>query len=358
MGMAAKGHSVTVVTSSRGMDPKASVETMGPLRVIRYPETRYIFDAPIVPRIALAALREDYDVLHVHGMTPSVTELAILLAKLRGKRVVLTYHNDAESTFHGFLGALAGAAYAKLVIPVLGMADRIVSTTYSYASTSPALKYLLRAVTVIPWGADRMRQHVPHGEDQAPGQKHVLFVGQLKKYKGVHVLLDSLAKLNGNGHSISIDIVGSGPDSDDLKTRARVLNLENRVRFWGGVSDDLLSEFYHHCDLVALPSLNRREAFGLVLLDAFAAGKPVVATDIPGVKEVAKMGGGYLAKPNDPLSLSDCLLRATIAESASSPRLKELAEKLSWESVLVKYDELFRQVSGAPSPAGSFYQPS
>lgn len=354
MGLASKGHSVTVVTSSRGLRPGVYTETMGPLKVIRYPETRYLLEAPIMPRIALAALREDYDVLHVHGMTPSVTEVAILFAKLRRKRVVLTYHNDAQSTFQGMMGAMAGAIYSKLVIPVIGMVDHVISTTHSYAATSPVLRYLMRAVTVIPWGTDLARPRDGQDEQVKKEQKRVLFVGQLKEYKGVHVLLDSLAKLNGSGHSISIDIVGSGPSSDNLKTMARDLNIAERVRFWGTVSDETLAQFYRDCDVVTLPSVNRREAFGLVLLDAFAAGKRVVATNIPGVKEVALLGDGYLASPNDPYSLSDCILKATLNDATQSERLKQVAEKFSWDKVLVKYDEVLRNTSRGLVPCISF----
>ena len=350
MGLASKGHSVTVVTSSRGKDPGTYFEEMGPLRVIRYPETRYLFEAPMLPKVALAALKEDYDILHVHGMTPSVTELAIVLAKLRRKKVVLTYHNDAQTTFHGLMGALAGAVYSKLVIPVVRMADEIVSTTYSYAATSPVLKHLMRAVTIIPWGADSVRPAAPESQP-GDGQKHVLFVGQLKVYKGLHVLLDSLAKLNGRGHAISLDIVGTGPSASDLRSMSRELKLEDRVKFWGGVPDEKLTELYQMCDLVTLPSLNRREAFGLAMLDAFAAGKPVVTTDIPGVKEVAKLGECYMVKPNDPGSLSEAILEAAFPRIGRDPKSKPLSEDFSWSSVVVKYEDLLRGCSGVSLPA-------
>ena len=333
------------------MDPGTYVEEMGPLRVVRFPETRFLFEAPMLPKVALAALKEDYDILHVHGMTPSVTELAIILAKLRRKRVVLTYHNDAQTTFHGFVGALAGALYSKLVIPVVKMADEIVSTTYSYAATSPVLKHLMRAVTIIPWGADPVRAVALEQDQAEDGQKHVLFVGQLKVYKGVHVLLDSLAKLNGRGHSISLDIVGTGPSEGDLQSMSKELNLEDRVKFWGGVTDETLTALYQKCDIVTLPSLNRREAFGLAMLDAFAAGKPVVTTDIPGVKEVARLGKCYMVKPNDPHSLSEAILEASLAHSRRGPRSAPLSEDFSWGKVVVKYEEVLRGGSGVSLPA-------
>jgi len=340
MDLATNGHDVTVVTSSRGRSPRRYLEKMGPLTVIRYPETRFLFDSPIVPKIAAAALTEEYDVLHVHGMTPSITDLAILFAKFRGKPVVLTYHNDAQESLPNVAARIAGRIYSILAIPIVGMADAIVSSTYSYAVTSPVLKRILGAVTIIPWGTDTSRfssieQHFPNKSEQ-----HVLFVGQLKKYKGVDVLLKSIAKLRAAGHPIVADIVGTGPHAEVLKSHAMSLSLAGSARFWGPVDDDLLPLFDKGGDLVVLPSIDRREAFGLVLLEAFAAGKPVVATNIPGVNEAASLGYSYLAEPGNPDSLADC-----IASALANPQNRSgffRGDEASKRNTLAKYESVLR----------------
>jgi glycosyltransferase involved in cell wall biosynthesis len=343
MGLADEGNEVTVVTTSRGKEPGRYEERMGPLRVIRYPETRFVFDAPIVPRIAMAALTADYDVLHVHGMTPSITDLAIMFAKYRGKPVVLTYHNDAQETFPSPLARLAARVYSMLAIPIVGLADVIVTSTYSYAATSPVLKHLLGRVTVVPWGTDssRFEQKEPFERDSA--ERHVLFVGQLKKYKGVEVLLDAVARLKTAGYPVVADIVGTGPQGESLKSYAARLNLDGSARFWGAIDEELLPLFYLGCDVVALPSLDRREAFGLVLLEAFAAGKPVVTTNIPGVSEAASRGVSYLAEPNDPDSLADCIKRALAG--AKNGAVANKPDDLSQRKTLVKYESILRFAS-------------
>ena len=104
---AKNGHKVTVATSSRGMESKTVSERIGNIRVIRFAERFHLFEAPLIPAISTVALTADYDVLHVHGMTPSITDLSILFAKFRRKPVVLTYHNDAESEQWGNLAKLS-----------------------------------------------------------------------------------------------------------------------------------------------------------------------------------------------------------------------------------------------------------
>lgn len=352
LGLARAGNEVTVVTSSRGKQPGSYVEKMGPLKVVRYPETSFLFDAPLVPKIAAAALTEDYDVLHVHGMTPSISDLAILFAKLRGKPVVLTYHNDAQESYPGPVARLAGAIYSRLAIPIVRMANVIVSSTRSYAETSPVLKHIMGAVVVVPWGTDTSR-FTPRARSPAKdGRRHVLFVGQLKKYKGVDVLLDSVARLNRAGHAVVADIVGTGPYAGTLKARATALGLGDEAKFWGPVDDGFLPAFYAGCDLVALPSVDRREAFGLVMLEAFAAGKPVVATKIPGVSEAASRGRSYLAEPGDAESFARRILDALDGlDSAPSPAP---SPEISNEHAVVKYESILRFASAGGRSWGLF----
>jgi len=340
-GLADRGYSVTVATTSRGREPGDYVERMGRLRVVRFAERRFLFDAPIVPRLAMMAFSEDYDILHVHGMTPSITDLSILFAKFRGKPVVLTFHNDPQQSRPGMLARAAAAVYSRIAVPVVSLADAIVSSTQSYAATSPILSHLIGRVIVIPWGINQSRFGNGRSEKAESAKKNLLFVGQLKKYKGVDILLESLAKLRSLDYHVHADIVGNGPHSEVLKQKADTLKLNGSVRFWGSLDDEALREFYHQADVVALPSLDRREAFGLVLLEAFAAGKPVVASNIPGVRDVASMGAGYLAEPNDPHSLADSIMRALVSEA--SPK-RPAATEMSFEATLARYEALIRRV--------------
>jgi len=334
---------VTVVTSSRGKKTEFSSEKHGKVRVIRFPERLHVFEAPLIPRIAMAALRLEYDVLHVNGMNPTITDLAIIFARLRRKPVVVTYHNDAETHIWGRLGRLANFAYAFVAGIALSLANVIVCTTASYASTSQSLKLSGKELKIIPLGVDADR--FKHIDPQAPtvDQRRLLFVGQLKEYKGLHVLLESMANLRRDGHHVTLDVVGTGPESGRLRALVQDLALDDHVEFKGSVDEVDLPRLYANCKAFVLPSLNRREAFGLVLLDALAAGKPVVASEIPGVEEVVKMAGGYLAKPNDPKSLADSILQA-LSSSDGAERHRRVARGLSWHAVADSYESVYASV--------------
>jgi len=122
-----------------------------------------------------------------------------------------------------------------------------------------------------------------------------------------------------------------------------LLGLEQDVLFLGNVSDTELMELYATCDSLVLPSLNRREAFGIVLLEAIAAGRNVVASDIPGVNEVASLGGGYLARPNDAQSLANSIL-SSLQNKRHPESIRMVAKELSWDKLAAKYLSIFEEL--------------
>jgi len=134
----------------------------------------------------------------------------------------------------------------------------------------------------------------------------VLFVGQLVYYKGIDVLLNAAAR-----NHFHVAVVGGGALENELRQRADALDISDRVHFLGRLDDDELVAAYHACDLFCLPSTQRSEAFGIVQLEAFAAGKPVVSTDLPsGVPWVNKHNEtGLVVPPRDPEALAHAIAR-------------------------------------------------
>jgi glycosyltransferase involved in cell wall biosynthesis len=348
--LAERGHEVTVITSTRGGDPRYSDKFVGKVRVIRMPERLHIFEAPIIPQIAYRALFFDFDILHVHGMSPTITDLGILVGKMRRKPVVLTYHNDAESTMEWGIAKAAGKAYARLCVPIVSMANSIVCATSSYGTSSPVLKHFRGRIEVIPLGVDTARFANTGSRLGSNRRKEVLFVGQLKEYKGVDFLIEAIAKLRQNGTSVALSIAGDGPSYPRLKAMTEAREMGDYVRFLGNVDNSELVDLYDSCDLVVLPSVSRREAFGLVQLEASAAGKAVVASDIPGVSDVNKKVGGYLAKPSDADSLALQIARA-LGVKQDPDKLKQAAATMSWDKVTTEYEELFQTLIKAQRPA-------
>jgi glycosyltransferase involved in cell wall biosynthesis len=133
-------------------------------------------------------------------------------------------------------------------------------------------------------------------------------VSRLLAQKGVHVLIQAFADCLSQSSSSSLVIVGDGPARPELEQQARALGISDKVHFLGHVPHPALSAVIRGFDIFAFPSFG--EGFGMVLLEAMAWGKPVVASDVMAIPEIVLDGvTGLLAPPNDPETLASALLR-------------------------------------------------
>jgi rhamnosyl/mannosyltransferase len=171
--------------------------------------------------------------------------------------------------------------YEPFLEQTLRRAARIVVSSPALAENARTLRPYRGKCVVIPFGFDPARFNGVSARDPGsggtPSPPTVLFVGRLVEYKGVDVLLRALAGLIG----VRAVLVGGGPRRAALEELASDLGLRDRVTFEGEVSDERMAELYGTCDLFVLPSVTRAEAFGLVQLEAMAAGKAVVSTSVP-----------------------------------------------------------------------------
>ena len=148
----------------------------------------------------------------------------------------------------------------------------------------------------------------------------LLFVGRLRYYKGLNYLIEAMRQV-----SATLLVVGAGPEAAALGEQAYLSGVTDRVHFLGDIGDEHLPAFYHAADLFVLPSSQRSEAFGIVLLEAMAAGTPVISTELgTGTSWVNQHGRtGLVTSPCDP----DALAR-TINESLADPdRRREMGAR-------------------------------
>jgi rhamnosyl/mannosyltransferase len=172
----------------------------------------------------------------------------------------------------------------------------------------------------------------------------VLFVGRLIYYKGADVLVRAMADVDAD-----LVMIGRGPLKADLEALAASLGVGARVRFVDPVGDEDLAAWYHAADVFCLPSVARSEAFGLVQLEAHAAGVPVVSTTLTtGVPFVNQHGvTGLTVPPGDAAALADALgtlvrdeaLRARLGRQASERALADFTVPRMVERTLAVYDE-------------------
>jgi rhamnosyl/mannosyltransferase len=242
---------------------------------------------------------------------------------------------------------------------LLKRADAIIATSPTYLDSSTPLKPWLSKCRVIPLGlnAKRFTHTSRHGSLRANeiwGENHavrLLAVGRLTYYKGYDVLIQAIAR----SPHLRLVIVGAGECRYQLETLIRALNLESQISLVGLLDESVLHALFATCDIFCLPSLERTEAFGLVLLEAMQFRKPVVASHIPGsgVGWVVQQGRhGILVPPGDIGALAHALGRLA-NDPAQRRRLGQLAqvplEKLfGIESVANQIDTLYEEITSAP----------
>ena len=211
------------------------------------------------------------EVVHYHFPWP-FADLLHLTARTR-RPSVLTYHSDIVRQ------RVLGRLYAPLMNRFLKSVDRIVCTSPNYFATSDVLTRFEDKVEVVPIGINERSYPTPDEETLTDaratyGEGFFLFVGVLRYYKGLHILLDAIQQA-----PFRVLIVGSGPTENELKAQARDLGLTN-VAFTGHLPDETKMALFRLARAVVFPSYLRSEAFGVTLLEGAMYGRPLISTEV------------------------------------------------------------------------------
>jgi rhamnosyl/mannosyltransferase len=228
----------------------------------------------------IAAAWKRADVIHVHHPHP-LADAACLLRAGRTP-VVVTQHADSRRSI-----------YRPATRLVLRRAAAVVVPSRAHLALSAELVGFESKVEVIPFGIDQSRWEMvpPPPPGAAP---RAIFIGRLAAYKGVDILLRALERVP----ELRLDVVGSGPEGPRLRTLAQALAVTDRVRWYGEHPDEDLPRRMADADFLVLPSVTVEEMFGLVVLEAMAAGRPVLTTAVPSaVREVNVPGVTGLEVP-------------------------------------------------------------
>ncbi len=305
-GQARRGHRVTVLVTSPGRRTTRSVE--GGVSVIRAGRLATVASTPLSLALPRELARLDADVTHLHFPYP-VGEVAQLLVG-RSRRTVISYQSDIVRQ------RLLGALYRPLLGRVLDRADRLLASSPAYVASSPWLASRRDKCAVVPNGIDLARCRDADPERVAAlrhehGERIVLFVGKFRYYKGLGYLIEAMARLDA-----TLLVAGTGPLETSLRAQAAASPAASRIRFLGEVADAELPDLLAAADLLVLPSCERSEAFGLVLVEAMAAGTPVISTELgTGTSYVNRHGEtGLVVPPRDPPALA-----AAITELLADP---------------------------------------
>ncbi|HHE71663.1 MAG TPA: glycosyltransferase, partial [Chloroflexi bacterium] len=247
---AAQGHQVTVLVCAPG--PRSEVKELHGVRIYRAARLATAASMPLSLQQPLRLARLQADVIHLHAPYP-LGEVSAWLLKRRTPWV-MTYQSDIVRQ-KGWL-----RLYAPLLRRILQRVDRILVTSPRYLETSSWLRPVRDRCVVSPMGVDSHSFCPPEAPYQGPPR--ILFVGQLRYYKGLGALLQALPLLP---PETTLDIVGKGPMLAEWQSLAAQLGITSRVRFLGEIPHESLPDIYRRATLFVLPSNARSEAFGMVL---------------------------------------------------------------------------------------------
>ncbi|MDB2376708.1 glycosyltransferase [Luminiphilus sp.] len=220
------------------------------------------------------------DLLHLHMPNLSVF-WALLMPSARRIPWVVQWQSDVLASEHRLGLRLFYALYKPFESAVLRRSTKIIASSPPYLKSSATLAAFRDKCVVIPLGIrpnTRVQESCSMAESVDGQPLRILAIGRLTYYKGFQYLVSAMAKVP----EARLDLVGSGEEQPRLEKLMSELDLTDRVQIHNGVSDEQLEHFIAKADCLCLPSVERTEAFGIVLLEAMSHAKPTVISRVAG----------------------------------------------------------------------------
>jgi glycosyltransferase involved in cell wall biosynthesis len=352
-----RGHQVTIYTSQYSKE-LARHEVQDGINIIRAPVMFRLSKGVIMPSFGFVADRlvRQHDVIQLH--LPQLDAAGISLrGRLLRKPTVITYHCDLQMP-PGLLawGANQGVHLANNLTALF--THRIVTYTHDYAENSPYLNRYKHKLMVIPPPVELpgiTGEEVKTFAQQFNPRQQKPVIGMVARFaaeKGVEVLLNSMPQLLKTYPDLRIlfagpykNIIGEEEYSRRLMPTIGRYEQEGRWQFIGALNPQQMSAFYPNLDVLAFPSLNSTEAFGLSQIEAMMKGVPSVASDLPGVRQPVlfhKMGEII------PVGDSDALTKALLKILANPQDYKvdptAITERYQPDTIAAEYEVLFEDL--------------
>jgi len=362
--LAARGHQVRVLTSRFSPDlPEREVRDG--VEIIRLPVLFRISKGVIMPSMPFRAwkLIREADAVNLHLPQFDAAVLAAL-ARLQGKPVVLTYQCDLRLP-HGLVHAVANQV-SHLMNHCSALASGlIVSTSRDYAEHSFFLRRYMDKVRVVTPSVELVE---PTAEETAsfqakaaiqPGQRIIGMAARLATEKGVEYLVEAMPRILERFPSARVLFMGQhqnvlGEEQYAARLAPLIQRLGEHWTFLGNLTPGELTAFYRACEVTVLPSLNSTEAFGLVQVESMVCGTPVVASDLPGVRQPVRMTGmGRIVPPADAGALAEAILEVLENRQAYVTDPAAVAERFSLDRLAEAYEKLFAELAGQKEPEPS-----
>ena len=309
-----------------------------------------IFSTPISFSYPFELLKRarDTDIVVHHAPFP-LSDMAISAHFPSHVGLIVFWHAEVMGR------AMLKRAVAPFVTATLQRADKIIISHQSLIDRFDSLKPYAEKTKVIPfgteldfWSALDSEQSIPVQQKRDQFPRLVVFLGRLVGYKGLDVLIDAISRTNAQ-----LAIIGSGPLQEQLTRQANELGLADRVHFLGKLTRAEVKSFLHAERALVLPSVTSAEAYGLVQMEAMAAGCPVINTDLPtAVPHIARHNQeGLTVPPNDSSALAQAIqnilddpdLRTRLGRAAKERAFSEYSANVFRDRMA----SVYREVIGA-----------
>jgi glycosyltransferase involved in cell wall biosynthesis len=354
--LAARGHTVTILTSQ--YDPDLPLqETDQGVNIIRLPVAFRLSKGVIMPSMPFKAwkLIGQSDIVNLH-LPQGDAAIIAFLARTQGKPIISTYHCDLTMP-DGLVNRLAGWGANLSNHLAAKLSDGVVHNTRDFAEHSAFLKRYLEKLTVIqpPIAVDSVSDEAitrfTEKFNIQPSRKIIGMVSRLAAEKGVEYLVKALPGILNAVADAQVMFAGNyqnviGERAYKEKLLPKIAQFGDRWRFLGILSEVEKAAFFKLCDVLVLPSINSTESFGMVQVEGMICGTPVVATDLPGVRQpVQSTGMGKIVPIKDSQALAQGIIQVL-----QSPKIVnfespvELKESYSPETVAKAYEMLYQNL--------------
>ena len=354
-------YDVTVLTSdsSRGEHIKRKVEIIDGIKILRFKTLISLGEfGKFWPGFIQKLIRDEYDVVHVHNYRHAHTILAGIICFLRRKPCILTTHSPFHPLYlRGVLSKMFVFIYDRFlkffIDPLFSRIILITSSEKKYFNHISS-----RKLVNIPNGVGndmfkkvsfRFKEKIKRKYGLKDSEKKILYVGRIHPTKGIDFLLEVLKELIKKDKKYKLVIVGPLKNDSYFSSLLEFIknnNLEKYVVFTNFVSETEKIALYDVCEIFFLPS--KYEPFGIVILESFARGKPVISVDSDGPNYLIKDGvNGFLVKYGDvdsAVHYIETLIRDKRLYKKISLNNRKKAREFIWKKIVDKLIKVYEDV--------------
>ncbi len=338
------GHCVDILTASYGNNRGYEApEIVRVGRSVKIPYNKSFatvtIGLDISAKVGRVLTRRDYDIVHTHGpLAPTLPLLALRNSKSINIATFHTAHSNPPQAYH-VLRSYFDRYYFRKIHGLIAVSTVARDCMY---------RYFPGDYRIIPNGVDveRFKVGLKPIDRLRDSSHNVLFVGRFDPRKGLKYLLLAFPMVVKQCPEAKLIVVGGGPLKPYYE-RFIDFSVRDRVLFQGSVAPDDLPLYYASCDVFCSPATGA-ESFGIILLEAMSSGKPIVASDIHGYRQVIEDGvDGILVPPEDPGALASSIVKVLKSRGLRA-RLSEnglrKSKRYSWERVTKTIEGYYYEV--------------